>query len=133
MLIDAQELMTPEGRVAWIMPYLPDPGPLHFKLIMRTIDGNHYVREDRLSVIMSGAREQDGKRWLHLSLARPNRMPSWEEFRDAGRLFLPEECWAYQVVPPRARYINKHPYCLHMFACVEGPQLPDFTRGGNSL
>lgn len=130
---DRDELMTPSGQIAWIVPFLKVPPPAGWHLISKAIDGNCYGREDRISVIVSGDRALDGKRWIHISLARPNKMPTWDEYRDVGRLFLWEEAWAYQVIAPKGRYINQHPYCLHMFACVDGPQLPDFARGQNHL
>lgn len=29
-----------------------------------------------------------------------------------------------------SRHVNKHPYCLHLWRCLDGDVVPDFTRGG---
>jgi hypothetical protein len=42
--------------------------------------------------------------------------------------------WAYQVMPDAQNHVNIHPYCLHMFARLDGQSvLPDFTWGLKSI
>lgn len=39
-----------------------------------------------------------------------------------------------QVLPSEAKYINQHPFCLHLFTCLsDSDPIPDFTRGGSTL
>lgn len=107
---------------------------LRWYLIERRTDGARYRRLDvlRLTAIFSLAREVDGRRWLHLSVAHERRFPSWEELVDTKRQFVGDR-YAYQVFPTEERYVNRHQYCLHLFSCLdvlEGMVLPDFTMGG---
>jgi len=37
------------------------------------------------------------------------------------------------VVPPRSQYVNINPTVLHLWVCLDGDVLPDFTHGGSSL
>ncbi len=69
--------------------------------------------------------EHEGKVWRHLSVsvARPPRVPTWDELGQMKRLFLGDEK-AVMVFPSKAQYVNDHPNVLHLFS---GPdELPDF-------
>lgn len=86
-----------------------------------------------LCVILTCAVEQDRHAWLHLSLSHAARIPSWRELREAKEIFLGDR-EAYQILPPKERYVNIHPHVLHLFArLVHDPVLPDFTHGSGSL
>lgn len=80
------------------------------------------------SVILSVSEEADGRVWAHLSTAFPSRLPTWGDLRKAKDLFLGEEARAIQVLPPKSEWVNIHPYCLHLFVCLDGDVLPDFRR-----
>lgn len=86
-----------------------------------------------LSVICSGAIELDGRHWVHVSLSRRSRMPSYDDLKLVKNLFIGESNQAVQVFPPAGGNINLHPYCLHLWHCVDGDGLPDFAHGGNSI
>ena len=83
-----------------------------------------------LRVICSACVEADGKRWVHVSCSRPNRIPSWEELRLVKDTFVGRDRKAIQVLPSDAEYVNAHPYVLHLWACLDGDGLPDFRKGG---
>jgi len=85
---------------------------------------------DNLAVIASGATEKDGRRWLHVSLSRPSRLPSWEDLREVKDTFIGKDRKAVQVLPPEAEYVNRHPHVLHLWSCFDGDVLPDFRREG---
>jgi hypothetical protein len=53
-----------------------------------------------LSVI-AGLERHGGKRWIHVSCARHDRLPS---------------------------YVNIHPHCTHLFICIDDDPVPCFTR-----
>lgn len=123
-----------EDALAWARAAFPPPDdlPAGWRLVRPSIDGYHVVSADRLSVIVSGSVEADGQRWLHVSYARPNRMPDYNDTTRVRRLFLGEERYCCAVWPPRDRYVNHHRYCLHLWACLDGWPLPEFsgTLGG---
>ncbi len=117
----------------WIRNALPRI-LLHGWIEEEGIDGSRYLhRKSQTSVIISGCVELDGKRWIHFSVARKDHLPHWEELVDIKEMFLGRETKAIQVIPPRSQYVNIHPNCLHLWYCVDGDPLPDFTRGGKSL
>jgi hypothetical protein len=90
-----------------------------------------------LRVLVSAGIEEDGRRWLHVSVSRPNRCPSWEDMDAVKRIFVGDHRVAYQVHPPRAEHYNALPAgggprwgtVLHLWAPLEGePPLPSFLR-----
>lgn len=88
----------------------------------------------KLTAILTCGFELDGRAWLHLSVSHRERVPTWGELRVAKEQFLGDR-EAYQVLPPRARYVNIHNNVLHLFALLdeEASALPDFTGGTGSL
>lgn len=113
----------------WVAP----PPPKDWKEIERSDDGpavggKYRSFSRRLTVMLTCAIENDGRAWLHLSVSHPERLPTWGELRLVKEAFLGDR-EAYQVMPPRSRYVNIHPHCLNVFALLEGDALPDFTRG----
>lgn len=98
--------------------------------------GDGYAAQDRtgLRVICSTAPFEDGREWLHVSLSREKRLPSWEDMKLAKSIFCADRRYAYQVFPPPEKFVNIHEFCLHLYAPIDGlPALPDFTLGGNSI
>lgn len=109
----------PEG---WRCHYPGADGPGAFK---------HEGR--KLAAICSIATEADGKKWAHLSVSHRDRLPTWEELARVKEDFLGTHTKAVQILPPRAEWVNIHPNVLHLFCCLEGDPLPDFTRGKGTL
>lgn len=53
--------------------------------------------------------------WEHVSVSLSRRCPTWEEMCHMKELFwLPEEA-VMQLHPPASEYVNRHPYCLHLW------------------
>lgn len=121
---------TTDGLVARI---LPRPTPAGWTLTDRPADGAWYKRGDGLGAILTVATEDDGKRWVHLSVSRAKRLPSWEDLVAARDAFLGTEALAVQVLAPNSRHINIHAFCLHLWRCLDGDPVPDFARGGTSI
>jgi hypothetical protein len=82
-----------------------------------------------MTVIFSGMVEADGKRWLHVSCAHGNRLPSWDDLKLVKETFIGRDRKAVQVFPSQEEYVNVNPYCLHLWHCLDGDGLPDFTSG----
>lgn len=85
--------------------------------------------QSQMTVIAEVKRYADDREWLHVSLSFPDRMPSWETLKSVRDLFVGRERTVLQVLPPAAKYVNKHPYCLHLWCCMDGDVTPDFTEG----
>lgn len=94
----------------------------------------HGIGELRgVRVLFSAGVEDDGRVWLHVSLSRPNRCPSWEDCVAVKRIFIGDDRTAYQVIPPQRDYYNcglpgRGQYVLHLWAPMDGTALPDFLR-----
>jgi hypothetical protein len=112
----------------WCPPF-PDNGwPVH----RRGEDGWSFFSpgDKGLYVIYSGE-IHDGKKWLHVSMSRRSRMPSYDDVQRVRKAFIGIAAQTIMVWPPDGeKYINFHPYCLHLYSCVEGGDgLPDFSQG----
>lgn len=85
----------------------------------------------RLTVIAS-----DGGGWDHVSVSTPYRCPTWDEMCQVKEMFWNDpDDWAVQYHPPMSRYVNNHPYCLHLWRltdCGEMPFPPDWMVGVKS-
>jgi hypothetical protein len=81
----------------------------------------------KLQVIESWHPAPDGRTWLHVSLSREDRIPSYEDIKVTKRTFVGDDHEAYQVFPPVERHVNINPNVLHLFCWPDGPVLPDFT------
>lgn len=86
-----------------------------------------------LTVGVSECTEKDGRRWRHVSASKPKRVPNYEEMCLVKNIFVGEEVEAYQVGAPKSRHVNIHKFCLHWFAPMDGPALPDFSMGGLAI
>ena len=60
----------------------------------------------------------DGAGWEHVSASLKVRTPTWTEMCFLKDLFWGEEETVLQLHPPRSRYVNNHPYCLHLWKPV---------------
>lgn len=68
----------------------------------------------------------DGQGWEHVSVSvarRPDRTPTWGEMCFAKDLFWNAEATVIQLHPPRSKYRNHHPGCLHLWRPI-GVVLP---------
>ena len=57
-------------------------------------------------------------RW-HISISHQNRLPKWEEVRDARYQFVPKEVTMVMVLPRPEQYVNIHPNCLHLWETTD--------------
>lgn len=88
----------------------------------------YYSERQDLQVLESVRRVKgDGKRWHHISVSHGNRLPDWGEMSLCKRLFMGHESTALQVLAPVSRWVNIHEYCLHLWRCMDGEVVPDFS------
>lgn len=96
---------------------------------MRTFNGSFYERNHtRIRVGTSVAYEDDGKRWIHISMSHRKRMPTHDEMLEVKNFFIGDDRYAMQVFPPKDMYVNQHPFCLHLWHCLDGHPLPEFSH-----
>lgn len=57
----------------------------------------------------------DGEGWEHVSVSREDHCPTWDEMHWVKNLFFKDEEAVMQLHPPASKYINQHPYCLHLW------------------
>lgn len=69
--------------------------------------------------------------WEHVSISRRDRCPTWEEMAQVKAWFWDAEDLVLELHPPRSRYVNQHPFCLHLWRPigVEIPLPPAITVG----
>lgn len=56
-----------------------------------------------------------GEGWDHVSVSFPNRCPSWDEMCQIKDMFFDEDECVVQYHPAKKDYVNRHPYCLHLW------------------
>jgi len=71
--------------------------------------------------------------WLHISLSRRERDPSYFDMKRVKDLFVGAELKAIQVFPKDSEHYNYHTHCLHLFAPLERDPLPDFRHASGAL
>lgn len=103
----------------------------NFVCMQRKFDGASF-RKGFLTVIYSIGLELDNKRWLHVSLARPNKYPPYEEIKLVKDIFIGDEK-AIMVFPKKENFVNIHKYCFHLWRCLDGDTYPDFDRGMGTI
>jgi hypothetical protein len=98
------------------------------------LGGVQFRHEDmQMMAIFTMSCHQDGKCWIHASIARTDRIPSYDELRKLKTEFIGRDRKAIMVLPAEAEHVNIHPNTLYLFCCLDGDPLPDFTCGSGSL
>src|SRR5262245_35963390 len=88
----------------------PKLGHAHWRFVSRGQDGEAFAHNSRpMTLIWSVALESDGRWWQHLSIAHRDRVPRWEELVEAKEWVCGTSTYAFQVLPPRSRYVNLNP------------------------
>ncbi len=100
--------------------------------------GNGYAFQDRgLRVLVDCAEKEDGNMWVHVSYSREKWAPSHDDTMRVRGAFIGDR-FAYAVFPTKDRYVNIHPFCLHLWARLDGtavlPHFDDVLEGvGRSI
>lgn len=104
-----------------------------WKLIQEADDGLWWqanLHNKNFSVIASVNKYSDGNHWLHVSFALKDRMPTYDDICYFKRWLIGPDRKAIQVHAPESQHVNTHPYCLHLWSCIEGDTIPDFRIEG---
>lgn len=117
--VDALRLRRIMGRHEWSVP--DRFGPDGWALTHKGDDGQ----------IIVTAAEWDGVEWVHASMTRRDRVPSYEDLCRLHQAAFRAGGFAYHVFAPPSEHINIHEYALHLWGRADGaPALPDFGMGG---
>lgn len=54
-------------------------------------------------------------RIFHLSIAHPDRYPTWDEVADARYELIPDDVTMAMLLPPSGEYVNAHEHCFHLW------------------
>jgi hypothetical protein len=125
-----------EEQKALTIKYAPMSLPKEWRLIElpqgHPLEGLRiYSRKGGLQVLFSADNmEGDGKTWLHVSLSRETKLPSYEDMCIVKSLFVGDERVAIQILPTRKDWININPTVLHLWSAIEGINIPDFGKAG---
>ena len=57
----------------------------------------------------------DGAGWEHVSVSMPDKCPTWDQMCFIKNMFWSEDDAVIQIHPPSKKYVNHHPYCLHLW------------------
>ncbi len=70
-----------------------------------------------LQVVSSGNNTDNpaAQGWEHVSVSTGSRCPTWEEMMFVKNLFWKEDETVVQFHPKKSEYVNKMPFCLHMW------------------
>lgn len=89
------------------------------------------VARDPLKVLVSvdlledlGQGIADGH-WLHLSISRAKRLPTWGDLCTARDALGYKERLFVQLVPPASAWLNMHSHCLHLLHRLDDKSVPD--------
>lgn len=114
----------------WVGPYLsPELPPAWVRVQFEENVGGVWKNTEKPQIVIVSGMLLEEKRWIHVSTSVPERIVSWEEMCEVKSLFLGKELQAIQVHPPASKYVNFATNALHLWACLDGDGLPDFTRG----
>lgn len=114
--------------------YIPKVLPSGWYVISDFGDGNAYKYRTGINVIVSTASMPDSREWMHISVSRNDRLPSFDDLKFVKSIFAGDNRYAYQVFAPVEKHVNIHNFCLHLWVPLTGElPLPDFTLGGNSI
>lgn len=94
--------------------------------------GFYFVARERDGSVIVTVGNWDGVDWIHASISRPDRMPSYDELTLLHRAVFGTSGWSYQVFAPATEHVNIHEYALHLWGRADGePELPNFGMFGS--
>jgi hypothetical protein len=62
--------------------------------------------------------------WEHVSVSLPDRCPTWAEMQFWKEMFWSDSETVMQLHPSKDRYVNNHPFCLHLWRPRRGMKIP---------
>lgn len=85
-----------------------------------------------MTVLRSLSTTKHGEQFIHVSVALPNRLPSWDDLGKIKNEFLGHGVNALQVLASDDTHVNLHFFCLHLWLPLQEtsriPNLHDLTN-----
>lgn len=122
----------------WVAEFF-ERTPLDFVRVQRHgIAAYQAIADEGLMVIVSGSTEVDGKRWVHVSCSRANRLPNWSDLGDCegGERPCPYVSCAHHLyidVNPKTGALKLSRPDLEVDQLAESCALDVADRGGITL
>ncbi len=97
--------------------------------------GAFFIRVGTVDLIVIASSGDPEMPWEHVSLRardyRKERVPTWKEMCIAKDLFWEDTECVVQYHPPKADYVNNHPFVLHLWKPIgiEIPRPPSIAVG----
>lgn len=112
--------------------------PAHWIRVRATGFGPHtrgyrHFKVEGFTAMVSVDLAADGLIWIHGSIARTDRMPDYQDLVKLKAEFIGDYRKAVMVLPPKCEHVNIHPFCLHLFSCINADKLPDFRHADGSI
>lgn len=143
MKIMATELNAAEREICFALSQqvVPRVIPADWRIVERhpnalicdSTDGLRVILEVEGQIEVPGLREDAVDFWLHLSVSRRDRVPSYFDQKRVKALFIGRQQKAIMVFPPESEHYNHHAHCLHLFSALTRDALPDFRAPGGQL
>lgn len=74
--------------------------------------------------------KSDDKLWYHVSFSRAKNIPTYADCLYVKEVFVGADRCAIQIFPERRYHVNFHPFCLHLYSCLEERSIPEFSKNG---
>jgi len=114
--------------------FFPNPPEMYKEVQLGTLMGPEAAKHMKawehngLMIIASVGKYEDGREWLHISVSRKSRLPTYDEITRIKRDFIGDDRKAVTVLPEKKYHVNLHENCLHLFYSEDNP-LPEFSAG----
>ena len=53
--------------------------------------------------------------YFHISISHDDRLPTYEEVKEARYEFAPDDIHMAMIFPPKKEFVNLHNYCFHLW------------------
>jgi len=133
MLISEEEWQAAKARTdVWARSLALPNGWLEIRNLPPQLEGQRAFEHIDGRRVIGTVGQHEGRWWLHVSVSRAKYIPSYEDLAGVKAAFVGEDLQALQIFPRRDEHVNIHPYCLHLWACLEpeGDGLPAFGAEG---
>lgn len=123
--------MTPRNPAVELRPQMaekyPAFPPKDWEIMQPWGDGYALRERGGLRVLIDVSFKADDRAWLHVSVSRAKYPPSWDDLKRVKRDFIGDQNVAVMVFPAAEDFVNIHPNCHHLWHCVDGETICNFT------